>query len=604
MKKFITYILAHKFITAFTIAIIIGGSYFGFKTLAAEKTETKYFLSAVQKGTLITTITGSGQISASNQIDIKTKASGDVTSFNVIKGQEIKAGSKIATLNAKDVLKTIRDAEANLASAKLSMEKAMQPADSLSILQAENSLIQSQENKQKAEDELKKAYEDGYNNIANAYLELPNIMSSLDDMLYGNDFDYSIDNVDYYAMDAGILDNADRAKNFKDSVTQSYELARVAYVNNFDNYKASSRFSDNSIIESLIDESYNTVKLIAETIKNTNNLIQYYYDVLSSKNMRVQPLATTHLSSLSSFTGKTNSQLLTILSTKRSIQTNKESILSSDRTIAEKTASLAKLKADIDPLDYESQQLAIRQRQNALNDAREKLADYTVRAPFDGVIAATSIKKNDSISSGTTVATIITKQKLAKISFNEIDIAAIQIGQKATLTFDAIMDLDLTGEVVEIDTLGTVNQGVVTYDATIMFDTQDERIKPGMSITVSIITNAKTDILLIPNGAVKTFGSTYYVEMFDKETIALSGYNTSTASTGISFTTLPNQYPIEVGLSNDSYTEVISGLAEGDLIVSKTTSNSTQKQTTVQGQSLFPVGSTPTGGNAGMRMTR
>jgi len=551
----------------------------------------------VEKGTLITTISGSGQVSASNQVDIKTKASGDVTSFNVIKGQEIKAGAKIATLNAKDVLKTIRDAEANLASAKISMEKALQPADSLTILQAENSLIQSQESKIKAEDELAKAYEDGFNNVANAYLELPNIMSELEDMLYDYSFDNNIPNVDYYAMDASIIDDSDRANVFKNAVEDSYDLARTSYEKNFDNYKTASRFSDTTTIESLIDESYDTIKLIAEVLKNANNLIQYYYDVLTSKNMKPQSLATTHLSSLSSYTGKTNSQLSTMLSTKRSIQTNKESILSSERTIAEKTASLAKLKSEIDPLDYQTQLLTIKQRQNSLNDAREKLADYSVFAPFDGIVADTGIKKGDSVSSGAIAATIITKQKLATLSFNEVDAASIQVGQKATLTFDAITDLNLTGEVVEVDTLGTVNQGVVTYDVSIMFDTQDERIKPGMSVTASIITNAKTDVLLIPNSAVKTFGSTYYVEMFDEEVVNASGYSTSTASTGITSPTAPYQYPIETGLSNDSYTEVISGLAEGDLVISKTASNdSSQQQTTTQNKSLFQMGGSMGGG--------
>lgn len=181
---------------------------------------------------------------------------------------------------------------------------------------------------------------------------------------------------------------------------------------------------------------------------------------------------------------------------------------------------------------------------------------------------------------------------MATLSFNEVDAASIQVGQKATLTFDAVTDLNLTGEVVEVDALGTVNQGVVTYDVTIMFDTQDERIKPGMSVTASIITNAKTDVLLIPNSAVKTFGSTYYVEMLDEEIINASGYSTSSASTQITSPTAPYQYPIETGLSNDTYTEVVSGLAEGDLIISKTTSNNTtQKQTTAtQGQSILQMG--------------
>ena len=145
---------------------------------------------------------------------------------------------------------------------------------------------------------------------------------------------------------------------------------------------------------------------------------------------------------------------------------------------------------------------------------------------------------------------LITKQQLATISLNEVDITKIKLGQKATLSFDAVEDLSLTGKVAEIDTLGTVTSGVVNYDVTIVFDTQDERIKPGMSVSVNIITDLKIDVLMVPNSAIKTQNDLTYVELM-KDSI-------------------PTLQPIETGITNDVDTEVISCLKENDEIITQT----------------------------------
>src|SRR5207248_903868 len=86
---------------------------------------------------------------------------------------------------------------------------------------------------------------------------------------------------------------------------------------------------------------------------------------------------------------------------------------------------------------------------------------------------------------------------------------------KATLTFDAIPDLTISGTVAEIDSLGTVSQGVVTYNVKISFDTQDSRIKGAMSVSAAIITEVKQDVLVVLNSAVKSSSGASYVEMFD-----------------------------------------------------------------------------------------
>ena len=213
------------------------------------------------------------------------------------------------------------------------------------------------------------------------------------------------------------------------------------------------------------------MKLISDAIKNANNYIDFVNSSIQKNNTRIPPsIIATQKASLNNYTSQTNTHLVDLLSVETAIQGNKDSFTNSD-------------------LDTKSLQLSVQQKQNALQDVKDNLAYYYIRAPFSGTIASVPVQKGDNIGSGTILGTIITSQQMATISLNEVDIAKIQLGQKVNLTFDAVPDLTISGKVVQIDSIGTVSQGVVDYNVKISFDTSDNRIKPGMSVTASIITD-------------------------------------------------------------------------------------------------------------------
>jgi len=216
--------------------------------------------------------------------------------------------------------------------------------------------------------------------------------------------------------------------------------------------------------------------------------------------------------------------------------------------------------------------------------AKENLAKCAIYAPFNGLISDIKVKKGDSVSSGVAVATLITEQKIAEISLNEVDAAKIKIGQKTTLTFDALPEVSISGKVIEIDTVGTVSQGVVSYGVKIALDIDNDQIKSGMSVAADIIVDAKTDVLVLPNSAVKSQGGVYYVELVEADE-KLSQQLLANVS-GVILPKSPTSQPVEVGLSNDTSTEIVSGLKEGDIVVSSTISSTqtTQTQRTQQFQ--------------------
>jgi len=607
--NFIHKLLKRKIILIIAGLVIIGGGYFSYKKINPVKISLQYITAPVEKGTLAVSVSGTGQVSSSNQVDIKTQVSGKVLKVLAANGQEVETNAVLFQLNAGDALKTVRDAQSNLDSARLSLEKIKKPADALSVLQSENALTsardslekleltqktnyqKTQEVKQKAEDNIKKAYEDSFNIISNAFLDLPTIITNLEDVLYGYGIDQSEFNRNKYNTNIDNLingthsDDKNKMQSLITSAENDYKTARTKYDQNFTDYKNTDRYSNQPTIESLLAETLETAKSMAQAVKSSSNMLDAWADYRAQRDLSVFSKVTGYQANLSTYIGQTNSHLSSILAQQRTLQDNKEAVINADRdlkqidqnnpldltaaeqSVKEKEVSLLKLKAGADIIDIKSQELTVLQRKNALADARQKLADYTIRAPFAGVIAKINIKLNDEVSAGTAAATLVTKQQVAEISLNEVDVAKIKVGQKVTLTFEALENLSTTGTVAEIDTIGTVTQGVVYYAVKITFDTQDERVKPGMSVSANIITEVRPDVLLVPSPAVKSQNNGEpYVEIMESAA--------------------PRAQQVKIGISNDTSTEIISGLKEGDRIVTQTIDPAAASQTTQQ-QSIF-----------------
>jgi RND family efflux transporter MFP subunit len=531
LKRFV---IQRKIISLIILVILVTGGYLLYGLLTKTTTGTKYVLTRVEKGTIVSSLSSSGSVSALSQIDIKTKTSGDVVYIGAKAGQNVSSGQLLVQLDTTDAKKAIRTAEQNLQSAKISSEKFLGDA-SLAITR----------NKQEAQDTLSKNYESGFNYVANAFIDLPAIMVSLNNILYGNDFNNYQENMGYYTYSA--YGYNDKSLLYKDSADKSYKTAKASYDKNFEDYKSSNRFSDNKTIDSLLSQTYNTSREIAQAVKDANNLIQFYKDTLSAHSIETNTRADTHLAELSSDLSKINSNLADLLTIQNTIKGDKNSLLDAD-------------------LDTESQKLTLQKAEDALAEAKQNLSDYFVYAPFSGVLATMNAKLSDSAPS--TVATIVSKTMTADISFGETDIAKIKNNQKATLTFDAIPDLTITGKVSQIDILGTSSQGVVSYNVKIVMDVQDDRIKPGMSITAVVITDTKTDALYVPNSAIKTQQGAKYVLRVTSET-----------------DTSPTKQTVETGVSDDASTEIISGLNDGDIVVSGTISTTTATKTSASNNS-------------------
>ncbi len=539
-KKIKKTALDHKIISAIVLVVLFGGGYWSYGKLTDTSGETKYVVSAVEKGTIVSTITGTGQVSASNQLNITSKVSGDLVYLGVKSGQKVSAGTLIAQVDAGD-------AQASLESAQIALAKLKEPADKLSIVQAENALASALDTKEKS-------YSDGFSAVDSAFLDMPIVMTGLDNLF--NNYNAST----YFSNDWNL---GDTAKNYRQIASNSYYRAKTAYDKNVIDYRNVSRTSASSSIESIVKETALTAKMIAQALKETNTAISYVIDQTDTRYRTAVMTADTN--NLNTWSTEMNGHV-------SSLNLIADTIDNADRTIADKQESLIKLKEGADALDIRSQELNVEQKQNALND-------YYIRAPFAGTVAKLDIEANDSISGGTAIATLITDSKLADISLNEVDVSKVKTGQKVTLTFDAIEGLTVTGVVSAVDQVGTVSQGVVNYNVRISFDTQDVRVLPGMSVNAAIATAAKQDVLIVPNGAVKTQSGTSYVEILDQSVGV-------TDNQGVALTVTPTRQTVTIGISDDLSVEILSGLKEGDKIITRTIAPSATK-TTASAPSIF-----------------
>ncbi len=555
IKKIFAKISRHKIATSFIIIILGAAAYYGYIALWGTTTETSYVLASVQKGTIIVSVSGSGQISASDQVDIKPKVSGDVIWVGIKAGQEVKQGQTIFSLNDTDAKKEIASAELAIEEAQLNLDKstAQAPIDYESKL----------ESLETAKDNLKKEYEDIFSTVSNAFLSLPTITTYGQNVLYGTELStnsVSQFNVDVYRDLFRTTADKDLVGSFADIAVRDYKTARDAYNNNFLQFKNLTLYSSESEKEEMLNNTLNTTRAIAQSIKSEINLLDTIVDIAKQRSQNLSSTITGFQTNLRSYLTTANNNLSTLLSQQSSLKTMKAIITSTENTI-----SILKINnpTGVNPIDLQISRNNIEQKKVALADLKANLADYVIYAPFAGIITEVNIKKGDSVSSGTVLTTLITRQKIAEISLNEIDAAKVKVGQKVTLTFDAVGDLSITGEVAEIDTLGTVSQGVVTYAVKIVFDTQDERIKSGMSVSATIITEVRQDVLLVPNAAVKSNGE-QYVEVMENN--------------------VPHSQTVEIGLSNDTTTEIKSGIKEGENVVTQTTTANSTAQTQTQNQ--------------------
>lgn len=488
----------------------------------SQKDNTQYIAQRVRHQDIQISVTSSGQITASNQMDISSLVSGNVSTINVHVGDIVKKGQMIATIDSVDAYRS-------LLSARLAYEKLTKPAKDRDVLEAKN--------------KVEKDYKDISGSLSEMYSGIVIVMNGLKSQFTDTNT-YLSQNLSSSMSNTGA--------DLRLSAHIAYDQARVSYEKSYSEYKQTNN-TDYKGLEKILSNSQDFLTKTLSALRKANDAITFLHNSQTDYNTQNYSSAYTNINTWTS----TVTQYISNIST----LTN---------SLTTDTNNLTTLTEGADPIDVKNSLLSVQEQER-------NYSNYFIRAPFDGIVARIPVNVYDRASSGTVIATIIGENKISNISLNEVDAQKVKAGQNVNITFDAIENFVATGTVQVVDLVGTVTQGVVSYNVRVSIDTRDDRIKPGMSINVEIITDKRNGVLAVPNSAIKTQGKIKYVEIEDSP----QNTNATTTKLGIITTSvLPTRQTVETGISNDQFTEIINGLSGNEYVVIKTQTSTTQSSQT------------------------
>lgn len=273
--------------------------------------------------------------------------------------------------------------------------------------------------------------------------------------------------------------------------------------------------------------------------------------------------------------------------------------------------------------------LSYRSAKLSMEQTEKSLEDYKITSPINGTVITKNSKAGDTIDKTNSATTMMVIADVSKLKFelaiDELDVEKVMEGQEVMITCDALPGEEFTGIITNVSVEGTATNGVTTYTAEVEIP-EPGNLRPSMNVDASIIVESASDVLMIPTADITAMGDRSFVfvkgkaatdenkkgskdndkmqrdkapddmnpdegmnppegmtppegdmpeqgEMPDGENMPRGG----SKDKGSMMPQAPDGYTtveIQAGIASEDYTEVISGLSEGQEIYSKQTSSS------------------------------
>jgi multidrug efflux pump subunit AcrA (membrane-fusion protein) len=542
----------------------------------------------IGSGTVMSTISTSGNVTAPNNINVNFATSGKIAQIAVTVGQKVKKGDVLGKLDSTAAQASVDSAKAQLASAQANLQELQQGATSLekqsyalSNKQAAEQVTQAQAQLDSTQQQLSfdqtnfaaavtKAQEQLSTDQASASEALANDQSALEQAENQQVLQLQADNAQL---------NADQATY---TACASGDPANVTTCENNANVKIS---QDKLKIQ---QDSQNTTsaqqKLATDTLTWQQKLDSDQDNITSAQTSQTQGLAKDQQSIKSAQQSISNAQL-------------QEQVTLNNN--AQKTAAPQQSQIETDEAQVEQADASVASNEQAL--------DATVlTAPADGTIGAINDTVGQTVSAGTTGASssgastgsgssstssaFITLTNLTSLqvvaNIDEADSSKVSVGSPATVTLNAITGKEFAAHVIAVADSATVSSNVVQYEVTFQLDNTDPTIKPGMTANVSVTTAKADGVLNVTSSAVRTSGGSSYVMVVQPDGTE-------------------KQVDVVVGLKGDTTTEITGAVKAGDTVslptstVSRSTSTSSTTNTRTGGGLLGGGGGFTGGGFTG-----
>jgi len=492
--------ISKTWIVVIIIILLIVG-YYIIKPLFKSPTEG-LVTEKIAKGVVLQEVSETGSVKSAEAIGLGFKAIGKISRVNVAVGDNVAKGAVLAELDLSQTASQLQSAKAALDYAKNQYNKLVNGLTPEDLKTYENAVTS-------AKQDLDNTYGGALNTLNDAYSSMYNALTVA----------VSVQNSYFGAMDQESIKVVDARNDIENSMQDA-----KTYIDN------AAKNSDIDLAVSHASTALNNVFNDVKTIREQCEKGIYYSKVSS-----------TDKTSLDTQKASVSTSLTSVTTLQNNISSYKIALQKAEDNLASKTVGARSE-------DVESYQSQINQAQANVDALQSQLNDNYLVSPIDGVVTEINIKKGQVVSpSQSAINMLSTKPFEVKVYIYEQDIVNVKVGNDVKIDLVAFPKQTFSGKVLSIDPAETIVDNVVYYEVTIEFPNQPLGIRSGMTADITIETNEKDGVLIIPKNAVTQIDGTETVQVVKNRKI--------------------ENATITTGLEGNDYFELTSGLNEGDEII-------------------------------------
>ncbi|PIP67456.1 MAG: hypothetical protein COW93_00020 [Parcubacteria group bacterium CG22_combo_CG10-13_8_21_14_all_41_9] len=531
------------------IILMIGGMVLWFLKFRTTQ-GPEYVTETAQIGTLTQSVEATGKVESMQRIDLNFKAGGRIEQMNVKVGDKVRSGQVLARLDSRALMSRISDAQAEVDKQKADYEKLVAGASDTDIKVTEDTVAQKQQDVASAENSLvnlrakrkteldnlkEKAITVLKNEVLVCQLAIEVINNTLDDPSANNSYAY-------ISTDKQKAQLSKNSANIEISAVESSsgELSVIS-----GDTDILSNLDDGKLMLDSVKTALTDTMSVLNNANTTYSFLESDLDTLKSSIQAQQ--ATINTSRTNIVAAKTN-WTDKIAYYNDQIAAAEDSVSQAESALTVAQSQLDLKKSPPRKFEIDAQNARVAQAQASLSLALANMEESIIRAPLVGTITKKYYEAGEQTSLSSPVLEMIGEATLEiEVDIPESDISKIIIGQEAKITLDAFGDeREYTGSVTFVDPAETLISDVVYYRVKAAFSDSGQ-VKPGMTANVTIITDMKENALYVPVRAVKSRNGDKYIEVLENGLVV--------------------EKIITLGLRGDEGIEILSGLEEGDEVI-------------------------------------
>jgi HlyD family secretion protein len=562
---------------------------------AAPKAELR--TATVTRGSVSQTVTVSGSINPSGQVRLTFRSTGRLSDIYVAVGQQISVGQPLAKIDTTDLETAVTNAQNNLATAQSNYQKQItaQSDAARNLDQARKSAGTDLANANQALAKLKSSYGaartnyqtytgGGYTDITSFQNDLATLKTgvenTLNELLTSGQSEVKAAQTALYSTFTPMANMAASNVAQLGPALEEYTNARSALMSVLADFDAAiANGSDPTALSGSYQIAQTSFALASTRLSSAldttaSGLSGVQGNVVTAQNALTGPvtkyigppydqwradlqtqytLINTQLARVSSAKLKLSQATSALTTISDAANGSYLAAIQNIGTVTDRVAQTvqsAESALAAKPADLQSAANSVATAQAGVDTAKTNLDGATLRATVAGVVQTINGTVGEPASTSTATPVILvanTGTVQLHGTVGESDVSKLKLGQVANLTVDALSGQKMTGRVVSLDPVATIQSGVPVYGIDIAVDVPAAGLKAGMSGSAAVILASKSNVLMVPNTTIRTISGQRGVQVLKDGEIV---------DTAVTF-----------GLANDTVTEVVTGLAEGDVVV-------------------------------------